>query len=144
MVTEALSILLSTTNAKLQFSQFDQYIRCSAPLKHECLLNPRKTAAGLDNPQQNYNQFSLAWQSAFSSAQFGSTRPPQFVNLTSALNAHILTRIPQKRFAYISLYYARYLLAAGWSADHNEMSAFTGKWPDSKTTLHAEGSTNFT
>jgi hypothetical protein len=103
MVTDAVSILLSSTNAKLQFSQFDQYIRCSAPLKHECLHTPWEPATGHDSPQLNRNQFALACQSAFSSAHFGSTRPSHFVNFTSALNADVtlthsksvLTRIPQ-------------------------------------------------
>jgi len=73
MVTDSVSILLSTTNAKLQFYRFDQYIRCCASLKHECLRTPWEPAAGHDSPQQNNNQFSLACQLTFSFAQFGST-----------------------------------------------------------------------
>jgi hypothetical protein len=114
MVSDAVSILLSTTNAKLQFSQFDQYIRCSAPLKHECLHTPWEPAAEHNSTQHNHNQFSLACQSAFSFTQFGSTRPPQFMNLTSTLKADVtltrsksvITRIPQN-ITHISLCYIR-------------------------------------
>ena len=112
MVPDAVSILLSTTKFKVTiFSLRPIYIRCSAPIKHECLHTPWERAAGHNSPQQSYNHFSLACQSAFSFAQFRSTRPPQFVNLTSALSADVtLThsksvfyKNPSKHHTYISL-----------------------------------------